>query len=105
MSRARGGTFYFEKEVEVEISAEDLEDAGYHHEDDCPARAHACPPGQVDLSDALASLHRQAHPSAPGNIFLCREEPCRSLGLNLIGYGGRDRMLGRSATAVRTAMS
>ena len=77
-------TFYFDKTVEVEVDEEDLEEAGYHHEDACPSKTV---PGWVDLSDALASLHRQAHPNASPEIFACPEEPCRSLGMDQIGYG------------------
>lgn len=68
-----------------EIDMDDLEEAGYHHEDDCPARSGS--EGGPDLADALASLHRQAHPNAHRDIFLCPEEPCRSLEMDQIGYG------------------
>lgn len=81
-------TFYFDKTVEVEIDMDDLEEAGYHHEDDCPAKRLAVPvPGCGELSDAIASLHRQAHPNAHPEVFMCPEEPCRSLDLDQIGYG------------------
>ena len=84
MSKKRH-TFYFDKTVEVEIDVEDLDEAGYHHEDDCPAKTTPLP-GGPDLSDVLSSLHRQAHPGAHSEIFLCPEEPCRSLDMDLIGY-------------------
>jgi hypothetical protein len=86
--KKRRRTFYFDKTVEVEIDIDDLEEAGYHHEDECPVKS-APAPGAPDLSDALASLHRQAHPNAHGEIFLCLEEPCRSLDLDQIGFGRR----------------
>jgi len=87
------GTFSFDKTVEVEVDIEDLEDAGYHHEDDCPAKRLPVP-GAIGTTDALASLHRQAHPSASSEIFACAEEPCRSLGIEQIGYGGRPPLVG-----------
>ena len=94
----RRKTFYFDKTVEVEVDEDDLEEAGYHHENDCPAKRLAVPiPGGPDLADALASLHRQAHPTASPEIFACPEEPCRSLGLDQIGYAGRP---GRAAQPV-----
>jgi hypothetical protein len=76
---------YFEKNVEVEIDEEDLEEAGYHHKDDCPARTR--PSAASEIADALASLHRQAHPGAHPEIFMCPQEPCRSLGMDVLGYG------------------
>jgi len=94
-------TFYFDKTVEVEVDIEDLEEAGYHHEDDCPAKsATVSLPGAPDLSDALASLHRQAHPNAHPEIFMCPEEPCRSLDMDLIGYRGTTKSA--PAPAVQT---
>lgn len=93
MSKKRR-TFYFDKTVEVEIDMDDLEEAGYHHEDECPAKKQVTP-GAPDLSDALASLHRQAHPNAHSEIFLCTEEPCRSLGMDQIGY--RNPVLAKAA--------
>jgi hypothetical protein len=80
-------SFYVDKTVgvEVEIDEDDLADAGYHHGDDCPAARRDPLPGEPDVRVALASLHRQAHPGARPDIFLCPEEPCRSLGLDLVG--------------------
>lgn len=66
-------------EVEVDIDPADLEEAGYHHEDDCPSKPTALRAPAVDLRDVIASLHRQAHPSQGTDPYLCREEPCRSL--------------------------
>ena len=86
--RKKRRTFYFDKSVEVEIDIDDLEEAGYHHEDDCPAKKlTGALPGSPALADALASLHRQAHPNAHSEVFMCPEEPCRSLDLDQIGYG------------------
>jgi hypothetical protein len=74
-------TFYFDKTVEVEIDIDDLEEAGYHHEDDCPAKSVKLP---TSTTDALASLHQQAHPSQSLDPLMCREEPCRSLSLEQV---------------------
>lgn len=68
----------FEVTTEAEVTVDDLEDAGYHHEDDCPARAGRVP---VSVTEALASLHRQAHPQQSADLLMCREEPCRSLSM------------------------
>jgi hypothetical protein len=86
----RRRTFYFDKTVEVEIDIEDLEEAGYHHEDDCPARRDVT--AHQDLAGMLASLHRQAHPGAHSEVFMCREEPCRSLDMDLLGFGRLPQM-------------
>ena len=101
MSKKRR-TFYFDKSVTVEIDIEDLEEAGYHHEDECPAKQPPAP-GAPDLSDALASLHRQAHPGAHPEIFLCTEEPCRSLGLDQIGYRNPMTVKGGAPSTVAVA--
>lgn len=81
--------FTTETTVEVEIDPDDLHDAGWHHEDECKNPVeygnHAVPvlPNEDirALGAALASLHRQAHPSA-GSVRVCHEEPCRSLTLD-----------------------
>jgi hypothetical protein len=95
-------TFYFDKTVEVEVDEEDLAEAGYHHEDACPAKSRPGDPYRADLADALASLHRQAHPGASPEIFACPEEPCRSLGMDQIGYGGRPAAAAKPTVTVRT---
>src|SRR5579859_6754824 len=76
---------YFDTEVSVDVTidAEDLHDAGWHHEDECPAapeEATTVVPPRMSLLDAVLSLHRQAHPTV-GPITLCPKEPCRSLTL------------------------
>ena len=68
--------------VDIEDIADELEDAGWHHEDECGgAEASGAP---VDLREALASLHRQAHPSQHHEPTGCREEPCRSLPMSVL---------------------
>lgn len=69
-------SFTMTTDVDVEIDPDDLHEAGWHHEDECTARAAIMP---APLGAATASLHRQAHPSQPADVALCREEPCRSL--------------------------
>ncbi len=67
-------------EVDVEIDEEALEEAGWHSEDGCPNKPkikRGLEPAAT--SDAIASLHRQAHPTEHPDPFLCRDEPCRSL--------------------------
>ena len=79
-------------EVEAEIDEEALEEAGWHSEDGCPNKPSAALAPAPDLRDALASLHRQAHPSQAADPYLCREEPCRSLSLDqLVPVMGRQR--------------
>jgi hypothetical protein len=68
-------------DVDVDVDAGDLHGAGWHHENECPAGAAPsgvsdCQ-GCVQLSGALADLHRQAHGTVP--IITCRSEPCASL--------------------------
>lgn len=74
--------FNTEATVDVDIDPDDLHDAGWHHEDECDAskgeRGEIIPP-PLGLHDALASLHRQAHPGQHPSVTLCHEEPCRSL--------------------------
>lgn len=72
--RVPGFTRFMEVEAEVEITADDLHDEGWHHQSECTARGIPVP-----VAPVLASLHRQAHPSQPADVALCREEPCRSL--------------------------
>ena len=70
----------FEVTTEAEVTRDDLEDAGYHHEDDCPARAGI----SISAIEVLASLHRQAHPQQSPDLLMCREEPCRSLSMEQV---------------------
>lgn len=85
---------YFTQDVEVEIGPEELEEAGWHHEDDCPAAESKVKigPGEQfptvlpDVMGAIGSLHRQAHPSQSSDPLACREEPCRSLPFDVLRY-------------------
>lgn len=74
----RSGTFT--ATVDVDIDLADLEDAGWHHEDECPASNQ--PVGYTSLLAAVDSLHQQAHDRFP--LRMCRKEPCRSLSLGQI---------------------
>jgi hypothetical protein len=60
-------------EVDVNIQPGELHDAGWHHKSECSGRS------ATSLGAAVASLHRQAHPGQSGDVWLCHEEPCRSL--------------------------
>jgi hypothetical protein len=75
-TRVRRPCEVFEVTAEAEITHDDLRDAGWHHEDDCPAKGGRMP---VSTVKALESLHRQAHPQQTTDLLMCREEPCRSL--------------------------
>ncbi len=79
-------------EVEVEVDISDLEQNGWHHEDDCPDRQPVAVARSEDLTDAIRSLHRQAHPSQHPDALLCRELPCRDLDFDQLctpmGRGG-----------------
>ena len=70
--------------VEVEVDEYDIKEAGYHHEDDCPAKTGTLSDKQ-ELEDALAAMHEQYHPDQPLRIQWCMTEPCRSV------YGFRSR--------------
>jgi hypothetical protein len=69
--------------VDVTIDAGDLHDAGWHHENECPAE-----PGPLVDEDSLAqaywtalvALHHEAH--GPGSIALCLKGACASLSLD-----------------------
>jgi hypothetical protein len=65
--------------VEVEVDISDLAENGWHHEDDCPSAQPARRASTLAVADALASLHRQAHPGQASDPLTCHEEPCRSL--------------------------
>lgn len=83
---------YFDTSVsvdaEVEISPRELHEAGWHHESECggtsPELATPLVVGGVSEREAIASLHRQAHPHAPGDPGMCPEEPCRSLSFDQV---------------------
>ncbi len=66
-------------DVEVDIDITDLADNGWHHDDDCPSRQPGRRASTQAVTEALASLHRQAHPGQSPDPLVCREEPCRSL--------------------------
>ena len=65
--------------VDVTIDISDLEQNGWHHEDDCPDLKPTAIARNESLVDAVRSLHRQAHPSQHPDPLLCREQPCRDL--------------------------
>ena len=65
--------------VEVEVDITDLEQNGWHHEDDCPSKQPVAIARDEQLGDAVRSLHRQAHPSQHPDPLICREQPCRDL--------------------------
>jgi hypothetical protein len=72
----------FSLDVTVDIDPEDLHAAGWHHDSEldldwCPEDAEPAP-----LSDAVASLHRQAHPGQHPSVTMGHEEPCRSLSID-----------------------
>lgn len=76
-------------DAEVEVDPDDLHDAGWHHETECGIdvsdeedRASLPDSDLRALTRAVASLHRQAHPSQVLSVRLCHEEPCRSLSLD-----------------------
>jgi len=74
-------------DVTVEVDISDLEENGWHHEDDCPSSQPERRESTKAVTEALASLHRQAHPSQPPDPLTCREEPCRSLSYDEIRPG------------------
>lgn len=76
-------------DVDVEIPPDELHDAGWHHESECrgltdPAIAPPLVIGGIHYQDAIASLHRQAHPGQLADPAMCREEPCRSMDIELL---------------------
>jgi hypothetical protein len=72
----------FTETVDVEISADDLHEDGWHHENECPAGPGPLSdePAYVTLRAAVEALHSQAH--GPGSIVLCRAEPGSSLSID-----------------------
>ena len=87
MAKRKVSYFSTTATVDVEIDPDDLHEDGWHHESECglnvdeddqlPLLSNDC---VRDLAAAVASLHRQAHPSAI-SVRACHEEPCRSLSL------------------------
>jgi hypothetical protein len=68
--------------VIVDVDSADIEEAGYHHEDDCPANQTGNPRSGKPLEeclDAIQLLHELAHPGESARVDLCRQEPCVSL--------------------------
>ena len=80
-TRVRRPCETFEVTAEAQITHDDLHDAGWHHEDECPAKSGALP---TSTTRALESLHRQAHPREALDPLMCHEEPCRSLSIEQI---------------------
>lgn len=81
--------FSTEATVDVDIDPDDLHAAGWHHEHECPAEPLQLvrdeeddPAPAVTFPEAVASLHRQAHPGQGPSVATCHEEPCRSLTLD-----------------------
>lgn len=79
-------TFTQTVDVDIDVHAGDLHDAGWHHENECPsgvpiaAGPVSLADGWISVTSALESLHQQAH--GPGPMMLCRAEPCSSLSLD-----------------------
>jgi hypothetical protein len=76
-------------DADVEISPRELHEAGWHHENECGVKAEpriTVPTLVGGMSDreAIASLHRQAHPGEPDSAALCSQEPCRSLSFDQV---------------------
>jgi hypothetical protein len=80
--------FTTEVTVDVEIDPDDLHHAGWHHENECPAKpapvSVQCPTPLVTLAEAVASLHAQAHLDQDPDAAMCRREPCRFLTLDQV---------------------
>ena len=78
--------------VEVDLAGilDDLDEGelaeyGLHDQAHCPAKIPVAEtPDDRAIREAIASLHRQAHPGQHPEPFLCREEPCCSLGTSLL---------------------
>ncbi len=72
-------------DADVEISPDELHEDGWHHESECagtdPRVAIPLTAGTVSYAEAVASLHRQAHPRQLADPAACREEPCRPMSL------------------------
>lgn len=77
-------------ETAVEINPDALHEAGWFHADELDEHECECEheddgeliPELMTPGAAVVSLHRQAHPSQPASVSLCREEPCRRLTLD-----------------------
>lgn len=75
----------FRQEIEVTVTIDEnhLEDAGYHHEDDCKCAGDhvedldAFTRPHTDTQDALHDWHEQAHGYTIWSG--CRQEPCSIL--------------------------
>ena len=75
-------------EVTADVDITDLAENGWHHEDDCPELGELGARRADEAFKAIASLHRQAHPSQPADPWMCREEPCRSVDGDLLRLAG-----------------
>lgn len=82
LARIRRRTVRGTKEVEVdyEIDADDLEELGYHHKDDCPApsnRHDVNEPDDLAARRTLSDWHDDTH----GNQLwsMCHQQPCNQL--------------------------
>jgi hypothetical protein len=62
----------------VEIPGAEMQQSGWHHKSECPARIPALP---TALADAIFELHQQAHPDQPADPYACNREPCCRLSL------------------------
>lgn len=84
MRLKRARTLHGSKDVEVdyEIEADDLEELGYHHKDDCPSiasRHDTDEPDELAARRTLSDWHDDTH----GNQLwsMCRQQPCADLHL------------------------
>jgi hypothetical protein len=69
-------------EVDLDDIVDDLvSDGTLHYAEDCPIPEVR---GFQGLPEVIGSLHRQAHPSAHPSPWMCNEEPCRSLPMDLV---------------------
>lgn len=68
--------------VDAEIDADTLENAGWHHEDDCPLKREPPPAGTSDVGHAARTFHDLAGHLL--DVAACGQEPCRSLPLDAV---------------------
>lgn len=70
--------------VEVEVDEYEIKQAGYHHEDDCPANKGRDgkpnpPTDKQQVEAALEAMHDEHHADQSCRIERCLAEPCRSV--------------------------
>jgi len=78
----------FSATAEFEVDADDLHDAGWHHELECPAGhsvgadddGYGAGHIKVTYRAAIEELHHEAH--GPGSLVLCQSRPCSLLGID-----------------------